>query len=71
MAKDFKDIRKEAEKQGFTVELTRGSHWKFIPPDETLPIVHAAGTPSDRRALDNLIGRLRKSGLAWPPRRRG
>jgi predicted RNA binding protein YcfA (HicA-like mRNA interferase family) len=68
MSKDFKDVRKEAERQGWKVEQTRGSHWRFIPPDVTKDIVHASGTPSDRRSLDNFIAQLRRSGFRWSSR---
>jgi hypothetical protein len=70
MPKDFKSVRREAVRQGWTVDETRNGHWKFTPPDRTKPIVYAAGTPLDHRALDNLISQLRRSGLIWPPPRR-
>jgi predicted RNA binding protein YcfA (HicA-like mRNA interferase family) len=69
MAKDFKGIRKEAERQGWRVEVTKGGHWRFVPPDPTKPMVVTSSTPSDHRTLDNFIGRLRKSGFRWPPPR--
>lgn len=42
-------------------------HCAFYAPDG-VNIVHASGTPSDHRALDNLIGRLRKYGFVWKGR---
>ncbi len=68
MSKDFRDIRREAERQGWVVETTRGGHWRFLPPDKAKPIVHISGTPSDRRDLDNSIALLRRSGFRWPPK---
>jgi hypothetical protein len=69
-AKDFRNIVKEAERQGFRVEQLRSGHWRFVPPNPSKPMVHAAGTPSDRRAIDNLLGQLRRSGFVWPPPRK-
>jgi hypothetical protein len=67
MAKTFRDVVAEAKRQGWEVVQTRGGHWRFVPPDPMAPIVYAAGAPSDRRALDNHIARMRRSGFRWPP----
>lgn len=69
MSKDFRDIKREAERQGWVVEPTKNGHWKFFPPDPQMSIVFASGTPSDRRAIDSLIGDLRRSGFQWPRER--
>ena len=61
-----KDIIRAAKKQGFVVQRTKKGHLQFIPPDKTKPIVVASGTPSDHRELQNLLSRLRRSGLKWP-----
>lgn len=66
MSKDFKSIQKAAKDQGWEFSQTRNGHWKFIPPDKSKPIVYTSGTPSDRRALDNFIGQMRRSGFRWP-----
>jgi hypothetical protein len=70
MAKDFKDVRKEAERQGWRTEQTKSGHWRFIPPDPTKPMVVTSSTPSDHRTLMNFIAELRRKGFVWPPKRR-
>lgn len=59
----FKDIIRYALGQGWRVEQTRSSHWKFVPPDTTKQIVVMSSTPSDHRAIKNFIAQLRRSGL--------
>lgn len=65
--KEMKEIRREAERQGWRVEATKKGHIRFYAPDGT-NIVHAAGTPSDRRSIDNLIAQLRRYGFRWKGR---
>lgn len=59
----FRDLVEAAKKQGFTIERTKGNHWKFIPPDKTKVIVIVAGSPSDFRAINKITSRLKNSGL--------
>lgn len=59
----FSELRRLAKQQGWRVEPTKGSHWRFIPPDPTQRQVITAGTPSDRRALRNIAADLKRSGL--------
>lgn len=65
--KDWRKVVREAERQGWKVTGLTSGHWKLVPPDRDKPIVHAAGTPSDRRNLDNTIALMRRSGFRWPP----
>jgi len=65
--KELKEIVRAAEKQGWGVERTKKGHWRFFAPDGE-NIVHGAGTPSDRRALDNLLSQLRRYGFVWKGR---
>jgi predicted RNA binding protein YcfA (HicA-like mRNA interferase family) len=62
---NFRDVVKDAKRQGFRVTLTKKSHWEFLPPDPTKEIVIAPGTPSDKRSILNLIAQLRRSGFIW------
>lgn len=66
-SKDFKKVIREAEKQGWRVEMTRNGHWRFYAPDG-VNIVHAAGTPSDYKSFDNTVARLRHFGFVWKGR---
>lgn len=68
---DLRDIIEAAEDQGFHVDRTSKGHWRFVPPDPDQPIVHHSGTPSDWRAVRNLVARLRRVGLEWPPKGKG
>jgi len=65
--KELKEIVGAAERQGWRVERTKKSHLRFYAPDGE-NIVHGAGTPSDRRSLENLVSRLRRYGFEWKGR---
>lgn len=65
--KETKEIIKAAERQGWRVEQLKSGHWRFYAPDGK-NIVHASGTPSDHKALDNLVARLRQYGFTWKGR---
>ncbi|MBA3300846.1 MAG: type II toxin-antitoxin system HicA family toxin [Thermoleophilaceae bacterium] len=67
MKKEFKEIIKAAKEQGWRVEPTKKGHVKFFAPDDE-NIVTAGGTPSDHRAIANLISRLRRYGFKWKGR---
>lgn len=60
---DLKDLKKLAEQQGWTVEPTKGAHWKFTPPDKTKQAVILAGTSVSRCGLRNAMSLLKRSGL--------
>ena len=60
--KEFRKIIKKVEQQGWEVEHTRKGHIKFRPPNPEFGIIIASGTPSDHRALKNLVARLRRAG---------
>lgn len=63
VTREVKDLRNLAQQAGWHVEMTKGSHWKFIPPDPSKPIVFASGTSVSRSGIRNLRSDLRKSGL--------
>lgn len=58
--KDFEQLRKAAEKQGWTVSLTGGGHRKWTSPKGE--VVFSAYTPSDYRAIKNIIRELVRRG---------
>lgn len=62
----YREIRRAAIDQGFSVERTKKGE-RLVPPDPSMKMVQAHGTPSDRRALANLLAELRRAGLIWPP----
>lgn len=62
--REVEDLADLARHQGWRVERTRSGHWRFLPPNPSLPAVVASGTPSDWRALRNFRAQLRRSGLA-------
>jgi hypothetical protein len=61
-SKEIKQLVRKLEQQGWRVELGGGGHYKAFPPDVTKPMVTFASTPSDHRALRNIISMLRRSG---------
>ena len=60
---DFREIMNAALQQGWKVEKTGKSHWKFIPPDKTQSIYIASGSPSDHRWAKTMRTELRRRGL--------
>jgi hypothetical protein len=64
---DLRDLEQAARAQGWKVDRTAKGHPRFTPPDPTMEIVIGSGTPSDVRSLRNLLARLRRAGLVWPP----
>jgi hypothetical protein len=67
MDKDMKRVVKAAKEQGYTVTLSTKGHPLFSLDGRV--VATGSGTSSDRRALANLIARLRRSGFQWPPKR--
>lgn len=66
MEKELREILREAERQGWRV--VRGSkHFKLYAPDGKT-IVTAPTTPSDWRAIRDVIARMRRAGFRWPPK---
>lgn len=60
------DVVRAAEEQGWKVSRTQKRHYQFIPPDPDLGMVHTSGTPSDYRAFNNFLSRLKQRGFLWP-----
>jgi len=63
MSTELKNLKKIAESQGWTVEPTKGGHWRFVPADKDMPMVVLAGTSCSRVGLRNAASLLRRSGL--------
>lgn len=63
---DWNQIVKAAKGQGWTVETT-GHGLRLIPPDPNKKMVQLASTPSDVRAVRNVLAIMRSQGFIWPP----
>jgi hypothetical protein len=63
---NIRDVVSAAEDQGFRVSKTQRGHWQFLPPDRSIAPIFFSGTPSDQRAILNLLGKLRRAGFIWP-----
>jgi predicted RNA binding protein YcfA (HicA-like mRNA interferase family) len=61
MASDIKQLIKTAEKQGWEVRKTNGGHLKWISPYGGF--VFSALTPSDNRAIQNIVHQLQTRGF--------
>lgn len=68
MHKDWKRVVEAAVEQRWRVEPTTDG-WQLKAPDG-ITIVTIHGTPSDHRAIQNTISRMRRSGFQWPPPKR-
>lgn len=62
MKKRLKELVREAERQGWTVEIRRSGHLKWTAPNGDM--VFSPSTPSDYRGLKNLTRDLRHRGLS-------
>lgn len=62
---DLRELKRLALDQGWRVEPTNGSHWKFVPADKTKPIVVLPGTSCSRVGLRNALSALKRSGLLF------
>lgn len=60
--KELKPLMKAAKAAGWNVETTRNGRIKWTGPQGGLPYF-SASTPSDRRAIHNIVADLRKRGL--------
>jgi len=58
--KDFLDVIKKAEKQGWTVNRVKSGHFKWVNPEGQS--VFSSYSPSDFRAIRKHISTLKKYG---------
>lgn len=63
MVVDLNKVIEAAKRQGWRVDRTKKQHWRFLSPDRNQPPIIFSGTPSDHRAIKNLVARLRRAGL--------
>ncbi len=69
--KEFRKYLNAAVEQGWEVRPTKKGY-QLVPGDPTREIVAIHRTPSDHRALANLLAEMKRQGLIWPwPPKRG
>lgn len=58
--RSLREIMREAERMGFTAELTKGGHIKFVRrnPDA---VVYTTSTPADRWTITKIFQDLRRA----------
>lgn len=59
---DMRQIFRDLASQGFRVEGAKKG-WKIFPPNREGGVVVVHSTPSDRRALQNIMTDLRRAGF--------
>jgi len=57
--KEMRKLISLAIKRGYNVELRNGGHYKFTAP--TGRFFFTSATPSDRRALDNILADMKRA----------
>jgi len=62
-SKQIRDLLKEAERQGWTVDERRKGYLLKSPDGVTMVSLHK--TPSDHRWLQNTLREMRKGGFEW------
>lgn len=58
--KEIKQLRVEAEKEGWVITLTRGNHYRWA---KGKTVFFTASTPSDYRAIKNIRQHLKQAKL--------
>ena len=64
MNKDAQRFLQEAERQGFVSKPVKKGLMYLAPNGVDKVTIHL--TPSDRRALDNMIAAFKRAGMIWP-----
>ncbi len=64
MNKDAQRFLQEAERQGFVSKPVKKGLMYLAPNGIDKITIHL--TPSDRRALDNMIAAFKRAGMIWP-----
>jgi hypothetical protein len=65
MDKDTKEILAEAERQGFSVSMTRKRHPAIYR--NGVWVTTFSGTASDWRSVKNALADMKRAGFKWPP----
>jgi predicted RNA binding protein YcfA (HicA-like mRNA interferase family) len=67
LRKEMRQLLREAERQGWRVELGRGGHYKLYAPDGE-NIVTAPSTPGSGASLRDTLAKMRSFGFRWKGR---
>ena len=67
MNAEIRKVVEWARENGWTVEDTSNGYTRFYDPDGTYAGYYPATPSNPRRRLADLLGRLGKHGLVWPP----
>ena len=68
MDKDTRVLLAEAERQGFTVTISKRGHPQVYLNDKWVTTL--SGTAGDWRSMKNALAAIKRAGFIWPPRRR-
>lgn len=60
MSSDLRILVRRLRRQGWTAEITKGGHRRFTSPEGE--VVFGPFSPSDHRAIRNMVARLRRAG---------
>ena len=64
MNKDAQRFLQETERQGFVSKPVKKGLMYLAPNGIDKVTIHL--TPSDRRALDNMVAAFKRAGMIWP-----
>jgi predicted RNA binding protein YcfA (HicA-like mRNA interferase family) len=67
LKKELREILREARRQGWRVERTRGGHYMLYAPDGK-NIVVAASTPGKQSSIRETLAEMRSYGFKWKGR---
>jgi predicted RNA binding protein YcfA (HicA-like mRNA interferase family) len=63
-SREARDVCNKAKKQGWSIGKTRNGHLKLRPPNKNIVII-GPSTPSDWRAVKNLIAHMKRNGFIY------
>ena len=63
MHREIKQLARQARRQGWRITRQANSHLTFYPPQAPDTRITASATPSDSRALRNLLADLKRYGF--------
>jgi len=58
LQREMRKLVRAARDRGWTVELTRNGHWRFLRDGS--PLLYSSSTPQDNRTIANTLAMLRR-----------